>query len=127
MANNIAFFAIHADDVQRARRFYERVFDWRFEAWGPPDFYLITTGSGEDSQVQGALQGRLEPLEGRGMRGYECSIAVDSVDETAHRIEEHGGTITLEKSVIPGVGWLVKFRDPEGNEAAAVRYDREAE
>ena len=44
MPNNLSSFAIHADDVQRARRFYEAVFGWRFEPWGPPDFYLIHTG-----------------------------------------------------------------------------------
>ena len=36
--HNIAHFDVAADDVERARRFYERVFGWRFEAWGPPDF-----------------------------------------------------------------------------------------
>ena len=32
-------FAINADDVPRARAFYERVFGWEFTPWGPPDFY----------------------------------------------------------------------------------------
>ena len=31
------------DDVDRARRFYEAVFGWEFEPWGPPGFYLILT------------------------------------------------------------------------------------
>jgi predicted enzyme related to lactoylglutathione lyase len=31
MANHIRHFAIHADDVERARNFYAAVFDWRFE------------------------------------------------------------------------------------------------
>ena len=61
MANNLASFAIHADDVQRCRRFYEAVFGWRFEPWGPPDFYLVHTGrraeagrAGFDAQAPGA-------------------------------------------------------------------------
>ncbi len=37
MGNHIRHFAIHADDVERARNFYAAVFDWRFEPWGPPD------------------------------------------------------------------------------------------
>jgi len=44
-ANNIRHFAIGADDLDRARAFYESVFGWRFEAWGPPGFYLIHTGT----------------------------------------------------------------------------------
>jgi hypothetical protein len=34
-------FSINADDVQRAKGFYEAVFGWTFEPWGPPDFYLL--------------------------------------------------------------------------------------
>lgn len=41
MPTNVVYFAIHADDVARARRFYQNVFGWRFEAWGPPGFFLI--------------------------------------------------------------------------------------
>ena len=44
MPNNSRFFAINADDVPRARKFYETVFGWSFEPWGPPGFYLIETG-----------------------------------------------------------------------------------
>jgi catechol 2,3-dioxygenase-like lactoylglutathione lyase family enzyme len=36
VARNIAHFDVHADDVTRARKFYERVFGWRFSASGPP-------------------------------------------------------------------------------------------
>lgn len=37
----ISWFAINADDVPRARDFYQKVFDWTFEPWGPPNFYRI--------------------------------------------------------------------------------------
>lgn len=121
MSNHVAFFAIHADEVERARRFYERVFGWRFEAWGPPDFYLVSTGS--DASVRGALHARQEPLEGTGMRGWECSVSVTSVAETAERIAEHGGTVISEEAEIPGVGRVIRFEDTEGNVAAAVQYE----
>jgi uncharacterized protein len=38
MSGNLASFAIHVDDVDRARAFYEAVLGWEFEAWGPPGF-----------------------------------------------------------------------------------------
>ncbi len=46
--NHLAHFAINADDVERAKRFYAAVFGWRFEAWGPPGFYMIKTKEGGD-------------------------------------------------------------------------------
>lgn len=123
---NVVHFAIHADDVERARRFYEAVFGWRFEPWGPPDFYLIHTGPDDASGVHGALQLRTTPLEGRGIRAYECTISVRDLDETTAAIEAHGGTIREPKSVIPTVGALVQFQDTEGNIACAMHYDGEA-
>jgi predicted enzyme related to lactoylglutathione lyase len=43
MANNLKHFAVHDDDVDRARGFYEKTFGWQITAWGPPGFFLIKT------------------------------------------------------------------------------------
>jgi quinoprotein glucose dehydrogenase len=58
--HNIAHFDVPADDVERARRFYERAFGWRFEPFGPPDFYLIHTGSEQDPGIHGSVSQRPE-------------------------------------------------------------------
>jgi catechol 2,3-dioxygenase-like lactoylglutathione lyase family enzyme len=58
---NVSHFSINADDVSRARRFYERAFGWKFSAWGPPKFYMIDThAEGEAAGIHGSLQGRRE-------------------------------------------------------------------
>jgi predicted enzyme related to lactoylglutathione lyase len=82
MPNNVKHFAVHADDVERARKFYESVMGWQFTAWGPPGFFLIKTGTNENPGVHGALQGRREIVAGKPMFGFECTIGVDSIDET---------------------------------------------
>jgi hypothetical protein len=125
MSNNVVHFAIHADDVERARAFYEAVFGWRFEAWGPPGFYDVSTGTGDRPGIHGALHGRDEPLTGAGTRGFTCTVAVDDLDDTRARVVESGGTITYERVEIPTVGTLVQFLDTEGNELAAMVYERE--
>jgi predicted enzyme related to lactoylglutathione lyase len=126
MTNNVVHFAIHADDLPRARRFYERVFGWRFRPWGPPDFYLIATGNEPDPGIHGALQKRHQPVQGTGMIGYECTISVESVDETAAAVEANGGKVIMPKTVIAGVGHLIHFEDTEGNIACAMYYDEKA-
>jgi len=123
MANNVSFFSIHADDVDRARKFYEGVFRWRFEPWGPPGFYLIHTGDEKSPGVLGALQGRREPLTGTGIRAFECTIAVDDIDEAIRSIQAHGGTIAMAKFHIPTVGTGCYFNDTEGNVAGAMQYE----
>jgi predicted enzyme related to lactoylglutathione lyase len=124
MANNVVHFAIHADDVDRARRFYGAVFGWRFEAWGPPGFYNIDTGSEEHPGIHGALHERSEPLRGTGMRGFSCTVAVDDLAAFSARVVANGGSVQHPEMVIPTVGTHIGFLDTEGNEFAAMVYER---
>ena len=123
MPNNISAFSIHGDDVTRARRFYEQVFGWRFEPWGPPEFYLIHTGDEKDPGVMGLMHKRREPVTGTGMIGFECTIGVDNIDKTIRAIEGSGGKITMAKFQIPTVGTGVYFQDTEGNIVGAMQYE----
>ena len=93
MPSNLKHFAIHADDVVRARKFYEQAFGWQFTAWGPPGFFLIKTGTDADPGVQGALQGRREVVAGKPMFGFECTLGVDSIDETIKAVEAGGARL----------------------------------
>jgi len=127
MASNISHFGINADDVGRARRFYESVFGWKFSAWGPPDFFQIETGDAPDPGLRGALQRRRELAPGVRILGFECTIAVASVDATAEAVTAGGGRVIMEKTTIAGVGHLIFFEDTEGNIAGAMQYDSAAE
>ena len=125
---NIAHFAINADDVARARRFYEGVFGWTFSAWGPPKFYQVQTNrKDEPAGIFGALQGRRELLAGQRTIGFECTVAVSSIEETEKAVLANGGKIVLPRSVIVGVGTLTFFADTEGNVFAAIQFDKRAE
>jgi uncharacterized protein len=123
MPNNLARFAINADDVPRARRFYEQVFGWQFEPWGPPNFYLIETGKEAVTPVGGLLEQRRELIPGTKMVGFECTIGVDDIDRTIRAIEANGGKIAMAKFHIPTVGTGVYFFDTEGNVAGAMQYE----
>jgi predicted enzyme related to lactoylglutathione lyase len=123
MPNNVKHFSINADDVPRARTFYEKAFGWQFTAWGPPDFYLIQTGTAEDRGLHGALQGRREIVKGKPVFGFECTIGVDSIDETIAAIERNGGKIVMPKFEIPTVGTLIFFEDTEGTGVGAMQYE----
>lgn len=119
-ASNVLHFAVHADDLERARRFYEGVF-WRFEDWGPPDFFRIHTGTPEDPGIWGALERRHAPPGEGGQRGFTCTVAVADIDATRRAIEAHGGKVTYAGE-IPTVGRIVSFEDTEGNVVCAMQY-----
>ncbi len=122
MTNTVAHFAINADDLDRARTFYEQVFGWRFEAWGPPEFFHIDTGDGGAPILRGALQKRRELVPGQPTIGFECTIAVADVDAVATAVTAAGGEVVMPKTTIAGVGDLIFFRDSEGNVAGAMQY-----
>ena len=124
MSNSLSFFAINADDVPRARKFYEAVFRWAFEPWGPPDFYLIATGKAKS--VGGALQERRELVRGQKMVGFECTIDVEDIDQTIRTIEANGGRLAAPKFHIPNVGTIAYFFDTEGNVAGIRQPDKRA-
>ncbi|MBZ5602217.1 MAG: VOC family protein [Acidobacteriia bacterium] len=127
MSSQLSHFAINADDLDRAQKFYGRVFGWKFEPWGPPGFFHITTADRKLPGVRGALQKRRELIKGERANGFECTVSVDSIDRAIAAIEANGGTIVMQKTTIPGVGTLIFFKDPEGNVAGAMQYDDHAE
>ena len=124
----VAHFAINADDVDRALHFYERVFGWKFQAYGPPGFYMVDERSASSVvPLRGSLQKRRELVPGVAMRGFECTIAVDDIDATAAALTKNGGKIVMQVCTLPGIGRLLFFQDPEGNLAGAMQYDSNAD
>jgi uncharacterized protein len=123
MAAKLRHLAINADDVQRAKAFYEAVFGWRFEPWGPPEYYQAhEAGEG----FLAALQHRRELKPGARMLGFEATMAVEDIAVTVAAIEAAGGRIVTRPIYIDGVGKLVYFEDPEGNLVGVMQYDRDA-
>ena len=126
MTPTLKHFSINADDIARARRFYEKVFGWTFEPWGPPGFYMI--GMGEPAGgIRGSLQGRRDLAPGLRLNALECTFAVDDVEKVAAAVRRNGGRILMERTILPGIGELIFFQDSEGNVAGAMRYDEKAE
>lgn len=120
---NLYHFAINADNVDRARAFYEKVFGWKFSAWGPPGFLQIETGTATEPGIRGALQQRRALVEGQRMTGFECTVAVRDLDAVTAALLSAGGTIVLPRTHIPTVGHLLFFRDTEGNVAGIIQPD----
>jgi predicted enzyme related to lactoylglutathione lyase len=120
MAARLRHLAINADDVQRAKGFYEAVFGWRFEPWGPLDYYQVkNVGDG----FLGALQGRRELKPGHRMLGFEATMAVEDIAATIAAVEAAGGKVVTPPIYIEGVGRLIYFEDTEGNLVGAMQYD----
>ena len=112
-------FAINADDVQRAKVFYEKVFGWSFRPWGPPNFYQVhNAGSG----LLGALQERRELVSGKRAVNFETTMQVDDLKATMETVKANGGRVLFPPYTIDDVGDITYFEDPEGNICGIAQY-----
>jgi uncharacterized protein len=120
MAAKFRHLALNADDVQRAKAFYETVFGWTFEPWGPPNYYQARNAA--DGAIA-ALQARRELKGGARMRGFEATVDVPHLDAAIAAITAAGGRMLSPPIYIEGVGRLAYFEDTEGNFVGVMQYD----
>lgn len=126
MSNKLTHFAIHTDQIERAKQFYSGVFDWGFNSYGPDDFLQIKADKSENGELIGALQSRnYSPVPDK-IIGLECTISVEDIDEIIEKVKSNGGKIIMQKTAIPFVGYLAKFLDTEGNLICVMQYDHSA-
>lgn len=112
-------FGINADDVGRAKAFYERAFGWRFTAWGPPNFYTCPdTGGG----ISGLLQAR-HLVEGRAEPGLSVTFGVDDIKAAAAAVRAAGGEVLSAPHHIVGVGHHLFIAGSEGAVWALMQHE----
>jgi len=110
-ATRVVHFEMHCDDPERAADFYRKVFDWNIKKWdGPMDYWLVMTGDESKPGIDGGLLKRRDPSG-----GVYNTVQVPSVDDYLKRATDNGGTVVVEKTAVPGVGWMAYFKDTENN------------
>jgi uncharacterized protein len=111
-------FEIHADQPERAIRFYQELLGWRFTKLDAPmDYWVIKTGPEGTPGIDGGLLPRrgTTPAEAAAVNAYVCTVDTASVDDLAVRLATLGGKVVVPKMAIPALGWLAYAKDTEGN------------
>ncbi len=126
MKNKLTHFAIHIDDIERAKNFYDGVFDWGFNSYGQDDFLQIKSDKSENGELIGAMQSRKYSPVPEKIIGLECSIGVENIDDIIEKVKNNGGQVLMPKTLIPNVGWVAKFLDTEGNLICGIQYSKAA-
>ncbi len=110
MANgDVTHIEIPADDVARAKRFYEAVAGWQFsEMEGFPDYWLFRLGEGRGGGI-----GMRGDSVGQVVRDY---IEVARLEEAVSAAQANGGSVVTPPTEVPGMGRFAAVLDSEGNE-----------
>ncbi len=106
------FIELPANDVGATKSFYSSVFGWEQTDFGP-SYSCTMTGDVDLGLQRDASEATRAPLAG---------IAVDDLNQALAAVEQGGGTITKPTFAFPG-GRRFHFRDPSGNELAALKAD----
>lgn len=116
-------FEIHADDMDRAQRFYETMFGWRFAGVEGSTYRLIQTGAGPG--IDGGMMQRRgpPPQGGEPLNSWVCTLDVDDLEASLTGAQANGGALALPRMAIPGVGWLAYVKDSEGNILGMMQVD----
>ncbi len=123
MTSRVIHFEIQADDVERAKKFYEKTFGWKIEKnmskeeGGMMDYWMIKTGEDGTPGINGGMYQR--PKDEK-IQYFDCTIMVDDIDKAIEAVKMSGGKIRTErtgqeKNELPGVGWFAGGIDTEGN------------
>ncbi|MDI6811604.1 MAG: VOC family protein [archaeon] len=120
----IVHFDIPADNPERAKKFYEALFEWKIEALpGPIPYYLIeTTDLNGEQGVGGGMAQRTNPEQ-----KITNFIGVKSINEYTAKVEQLGGTVIERKWPVPGWGCLAVCLDTENNPFGLWEEDENAE
>lgn len=104
----IDYIEIPATDIDKTRAFFEQLFGWEFQEWGPDYF------SFNDGRLDGGLRRAEDPTPASGVLLVFYS---EDLERDYERVKELGATISQEIFEFPG-GRRFHFVEPAGTEFA---------
>ena len=104
----IDYIEIPVTDLEKARAFFQALYGWTFQEWGPDYF------SFDDGRLKGGLRRAEEPAPATGVLLVFFS---EDLERDVGRVKELGATISQDIFEFPG-GRRFHFVDPAGTEFA---------
>jgi predicted enzyme related to lactoylglutathione lyase len=113
MQNQVNYFEIPVDDLDRAIRFYQTVFGYVFQKTIIDGNQMALFPSNDQKGINGALaQGDSYKPSKHGVRIY---FNVKSIDQTLEKVMALGGRVLYPKTAIGDLGFVAEIEDSEGN------------
>lgn len=119
MKHAVSWFEIPAVDLERARKFYEAIFDIEMESMSLPNGLNMALFPVEEGGVGGAICEHEEFYHPGHQGPLVYLMANPDLQQALGRIEDNGGKIMVPKTQISEEhGFMAVFQDCEGNRMA---------
>ena len=107
MANPFVHIELGTSDLEKSKKFYAGLFDWKLEEIPGMDYTLVHVGEG----TGGGLMQNPDPGLPNQWLPY---ILVDDVAAATQKAQTLGATVVKELTEVPGMGWFSVIIDPTG-------------
>jgi predicted enzyme related to lactoylglutathione lyase len=117
MSGRVVHFEIPADDLNRARAFYESAFGWNLMSVPEMEYTMVNTTPSDDQgrptepgSINGGMFLRQDPLT-----TPVVTIDVDDIDKAMETVGSLGGSTGRPRQAVGDMGFAAYFKDSEGN------------
>ena len=119
MSGPVVHFEVPAENIERARKFYQQTFAWQMQEMPGMEYTLVATTPGDKDgrplhpgAINGGIAKRAGPLQ-----HPVITIMVEEIDTALQAVEKNGGKTLVKKMPIGDgtVGHSAYIRDSEGN------------
>ncbi len=127
MPDKVAFFELPADNVDRAKTFYNKAFGWQINYDQGLDYHFVATAKSDQygrSAEPGAINGGMPKREAP-VKSTTITISVPDIDSAMKSVEKLGGKIVQKKQAAGNLGFTAYFEDTEGNRVGLFQSARQ--
>jgi len=107
MANPFVHIELQTQDLEKSKKFYAGMFDWKLEEIPGMDYTMINVGQG----TGGGMMKKPVPGIPDNWLPY---IMVDDAKASTKKAQALGATIAKDVTEIPDFGWFSVILDPTG-------------
>jgi len=107
MANPFVHIELQTQDVEKSKKFYAGMFDWKLEEFPDMGYTMINVGEG----TGGGMMKKPAPDMPDNWLPY---ILVDDVAASTKKAQACGAKVCKDITEVPGMGWFSVITDPTG-------------
>ena len=105
MSNAFVHVELQTKNMERAKKFYGELFDWKLNYMPAMHYTMIDVGKGT---AGGMMQDKKSPS------AWMPYVLVDDVVASTQKAKKLGAKILKDTMEVPGAGWMSVVSDPTG-------------